>query len=203
MASLCLGGCDSISGTDAFKEGKAKRAVTELLIDPSSAEFRNVSVRENAVCGELNAKNKMGAFVGFSRFVVDTNIDRALLEEEFDYAELLSADELCGSGNSYVSSSTRLSACDRAGELRATQSLQLMFQEEWASKCGPVQARKVFRPSLGRPADDIEIDALNMDLDSEDVMNSGEQHSVDAPGDENITANMELETEQDLNLAGD
>jgi hypothetical protein len=47
------------------------------LFDPSSAQFRNVratdvvlqdGTRERRVCGEMNAKNRMGGYVGFEYF---------------------------------------------------------------------------------------------------------------------------------------
>ena len=52
---------------------QAKAAVTPMLIDPYSAKFE--AFREvdtpygTAVCGLVNAKNRMGAYIGRSRFV--------------------------------------------------------------------------------------------------------------------------------------
>lgn len=46
------------------------------LNDPDSAQFRNVKVfgdwsrSEVAVCGEVNAKNRMGGYVGYTSFIV-------------------------------------------------------------------------------------------------------------------------------------
>ncbi len=40
-----LAGCDLIPGTEAYRVAQAKRTVAELLLDPASAEFRNVSAR--------------------------------------------------------------------------------------------------------------------------------------------------------------
>ena len=67
---LSCAGCNALLGTS---EEKAKRAVTEQLIDPTSAQFRNVHSLGESVCGEVNGKNKMGAYVGFRRFVVSTS----------------------------------------------------------------------------------------------------------------------------------
>lgn len=50
-------------------EERAKKAVSNLLKDPGSAQFRNI--RETSpgfLCGEVNAKNEMGGYVGFKRF---------------------------------------------------------------------------------------------------------------------------------------
>lgn len=66
IAALALAGCD---GT-----GKAKEAVKQSLIDPSSAQFREVEKchGDQAVwSGEVNAKNQMGAYVGFKPFFYD------------------------------------------------------------------------------------------------------------------------------------
>jgi hypothetical protein len=49
----------------------AKEAVRQGLKDPASAQFREMFVTWNeAVCGEVNAKNAMGGYVGFTRFIV-------------------------------------------------------------------------------------------------------------------------------------
>lgn len=55
-------------------EGLAKRvrsAMEEYLFDPFSAEYRKLRAgRNGAVCGQVNAKNRLGAYVGFRDFVV-------------------------------------------------------------------------------------------------------------------------------------
>lgn len=50
-------------------EEKAKKTIANSLKDPGSAQFRNI--RESSpgiLCGEVNAKNSMGGYVGFKRF---------------------------------------------------------------------------------------------------------------------------------------
>lgn len=42
--------------------------VASLLIDPSSAQFRNVREGNAALCGEINGKNSWGAYAGFTPF---------------------------------------------------------------------------------------------------------------------------------------
>lgn len=44
----------------------AEESVRYLLYDPDSAQFRN----QFRWCGEVNAKNRMGGYVGFTRYVV-------------------------------------------------------------------------------------------------------------------------------------
>lgn len=53
---------------------RARAAVLEKLKDPESARFRNIrSVGPKddlgeVICGEVNAKNEMGGYVGFQTF---------------------------------------------------------------------------------------------------------------------------------------
>lgn len=52
--------------------GKATKAAADALKDPSSAKFRHVvAMQENAgYCGEVNAKNSYGGYVGYRKFYV-------------------------------------------------------------------------------------------------------------------------------------
>lgn len=59
------------------EEATAKKAVAERLIDPDSASFRNIRGKNlsfdsgtvlKQVCGEINSKNRMGGFSGYSFF---------------------------------------------------------------------------------------------------------------------------------------
>ncbi|MEI2679097.1 MAG: hypothetical protein V9G29_15335 [Burkholderiaceae bacterium] len=51
-----------------------KSKVLDRLSDPTSAQFRKVKLLKgnNGLCGEINAKNKLGGYVGFSAFAVDS-----------------------------------------------------------------------------------------------------------------------------------
>ena len=51
----------------------AKQKIERQLRDPGSAQYRDVTVRRARlpmVCGEVNAKNAYGGYVGFRRFMV-------------------------------------------------------------------------------------------------------------------------------------
>jgi len=54
----------------------AKKNVADSLKDPSSAQFRNVRLVPykdgSVICGEVNAKNSYGGYVGFKDFVAST-----------------------------------------------------------------------------------------------------------------------------------
>ncbi len=43
----------------------AASKVKDSLLDPDSAKFRN----QKGYCGEVNSKNRMGGYVGFSRYI--------------------------------------------------------------------------------------------------------------------------------------
>ncbi len=51
------------------KEREVQEAVAAQLRDPSSAEFRDLTIGENSSCGEVNGKNGFGAYSGFREFV--------------------------------------------------------------------------------------------------------------------------------------
>lgn len=60
---------DSIARVRVAKEGVQKN-----LVDPNSAEFRDVHVYKNGtngkiVCGYVNAKNRLGGFTGYEEFI--------------------------------------------------------------------------------------------------------------------------------------
>lgn len=86
VAMVALAGCVSPYGKEvsvapvslsAKQQAEAKAAVTYSLIDPDSATFRNISGKRRTfdsgtvfttVCGEVNAKNRMGGYTGYSWF---------------------------------------------------------------------------------------------------------------------------------------
>lgn len=81
---IALGGCESKESKqakiDKITTDKAfefvKKVASSDLIDPSSAQFRNLK----GYCGELNSKNKFGGYVGFNRFIVLN--DKAVVFED-------------------------------------------------------------------------------------------------------------------------
>jgi murein DD-endopeptidase MepM/ murein hydrolase activator NlpD len=72
----------------------AKQTVANALKDPNSAQFRNVRLTRyldgNVVCGEVNAKNSYGGYVGFSPFVASTTSSR-LYDSDNKYPNIQSA----------------------------------------------------------------------------------------------------------------
>lgn len=53
-------------------EQEAREFITALLTDPASAQFRDVRDGGKCVIGEVNAKNRMGGYVGYASFYYDT-----------------------------------------------------------------------------------------------------------------------------------
>lgn len=62
LIGLMLCGCSN----PYFDE--AQKAVEAHLTDPGSAQFRNLREGKYDVCGEFNAKNVLGGYVGFKPF---------------------------------------------------------------------------------------------------------------------------------------
>lgn len=67
-----VAGCDQVPGTKAYAVRIAEQRVAALLIDPDSAIFTEVETygrQHERVCGRVNGRNRMGGYVGGSRFV--------------------------------------------------------------------------------------------------------------------------------------
>jgi hypothetical protein len=124
-----LTACEFIPGTSAYQEAKARQAAAQALIDPLSAQFRNVDARGEVVCGEVNGKNRLGAYAGFVRFYVETSNWNAVLDPRFNPEDLDLERRLCISGSS---SST---SCQRLTEELLKQSNQIGFDAFWDSHC--------------------------------------------------------------------
>lgn len=85
LASVMVSGCGGSGGsaeTNAqLKEIKMQRMAREFvsanLKDPGSAEFRN----QREFCGEVNARNSLGGFTGFKRFIAG-NENLVILEDD-------------------------------------------------------------------------------------------------------------------------
>jgi len=58
---------------DPYKD--LKEAVANQLFDPGSAIFKHIEKKVLGYCGEVNAKNKFGGYVGFKRFYIFKTTD--------------------------------------------------------------------------------------------------------------------------------
>lgn len=75
VMTTLVAGCSS----DQWEIARAHNSIAEKLLDPSSAQFRGDAVflqrskdgsdEYVTVCGEVNAKNISGRYVGFKRYI--------------------------------------------------------------------------------------------------------------------------------------
>jgi hypothetical protein len=70
------------------------------LIDPSSAMFRGITHNKNIFstkwCGEVNSKNRMGGYVGWTKFKITISSDgkeEVKVKEKDDYLNIYENDE--------------------------------------------------------------------------------------------------------------
>ena len=73
----------------------ARRALDAQLLDYPSARFRDVRGNDRYICGFVNAKNRLGAFSGWSRFVSVKSSGRLYLDGSSDGDRSL-IDTFCG-----------------------------------------------------------------------------------------------------------
>ena len=79
LLAVASGRAGEAGGPHAQLIAQAKAAVTKDLKDPDSALFRNLAVYTTstgalAVCGEFNAKNSYGGYVGYKQFASSASV---------------------------------------------------------------------------------------------------------------------------------
>ncbi|MBX9614904.1 MAG: hypothetical protein K2X25_04875 [Caulobacteraceae bacterium] len=79
---VAMTGCDRLPGTAEHRERlfieAVKAEMDTVLFDYPSARFQNVRITSggNVVCGQVNSKNRLGAYVGWRSFeATDLPID--------------------------------------------------------------------------------------------------------------------------------
>ena len=88
---------------------KGKKTIADILKDPESAQFRKVRLVQYldgaVVCGEINAKNSYGGYVGFSDFVGGTN-SATMRNSDGEYPDITAVAntgiDIACSGNPYI-----------------------------------------------------------------------------------------------------
>jgi hypothetical protein len=72
---------DTVSILSSSEQQSLSRGLASELSDPSGAQLRRLarSTRAGMICGELNAKNHIGAYVGFLPFAAGVAIPRAFI----------------------------------------------------------------------------------------------------------------------------
>jgi hypothetical protein len=69
-ALLGLGGFTYVNYDEWFKYPALRGYVSSQMKDPASTKFRGERISSSGwLCGEMNAKNSYGAYIGFKRFM--------------------------------------------------------------------------------------------------------------------------------------
>ncbi|MFW1764828.1 hypothetical protein [Acinetobacter bereziniae] len=73
----------SLKDSDQAQKDEAKKQITKIedkikseAFDPSTVLFRN----QKGICGEVNAKNRFGGYIGFKRYIYDAKLDFVRIE---------------------------------------------------------------------------------------------------------------------------
>lgn len=77
-ALVLLAGCERFASEGDQAIEAAQKLLQDGLNDPASAQFREVTFNPagGTVCGEFNAKNRMGGYGGFTPFYVVNGLVR-------------------------------------------------------------------------------------------------------------------------------
>lgn len=75
------------AGCTPAEHREAEAAVKAQLSDPGSAQFRNLRTKWNRgtkiVCGDVNAKNRLGGYEGFRPFIHTVGGRNTFIANEF------------------------------------------------------------------------------------------------------------------------
>ncbi len=92
----------ALAQSAATMSGSAKKIMTGRLIDPRSLAIRNTSTKTakatdgrtvTILCGEYNAKNRFGGYVGYKTFIYEPVVMKGVLSFDQAFAlEFMSAD---------------------------------------------------------------------------------------------------------------
>jgi len=90
MRYIWIIGLVALSACGPSREKQAQEIASHDLVDPDTAKFREVrNGSTDCVIGEINAKNRMGAYTGFRPFIVDIKKkEAAILLDEHDAGDL-------------------------------------------------------------------------------------------------------------------
>lgn len=88
VAAAFASGCSLIPGTEQHTTEKARELLSVGLFDADAAKFKDVRrihterPPEDVICGLVNAKNRIGAYVGFRRFLASETNGFVAVEQE-------------------------------------------------------------------------------------------------------------------------
>lgn len=91
ILAVGLSSCQYVPGTDASHEREVREALDRTLHDAPAARFKDIRViagrrdgEPKLLCGLVNAKNRLGAYVGWHRFLVERGTDFAVVSVDAD-----------------------------------------------------------------------------------------------------------------------
>lgn len=100
---VLVGSCSFLPGSEANMEKRAQDVLANVLNDPASAQFRELKYAtahekgkpdEKVICGQVNAKNRFGAYIGFHRFIASTTDNFAAVDPETQITDPRTRDEI-------------------------------------------------------------------------------------------------------------
>lgn len=148
LAAALVAACQFIPGQPEYEIEQAKKAVSLEFPDPDSTQFRDVrrlrttlNGQENwSVCGRVNTKNLMGAYVGYRLFV--HNKGRTLVDPGIDYEAVIRRNEDCTAAltqersEGYRNNIRSRVACRIADEGQAEVELDHLWRTIYTNNCG-------------------------------------------------------------------
>ncbi len=75
VAVSTMSGCSLVTG--AANGDAARAAISSMLTDPESAQFKDLEATGPCMTGFVNARNRMGGYVGFQPFYYRTDTGEA------------------------------------------------------------------------------------------------------------------------------
>ncbi|QBX37219.1 hypothetical protein E4M02_02605 [Brevundimonas sp. S30B] len=88
----------TVPGPGTAQLAAARAALDERLLDYPSARFREVRGNNMVLCGNVNAKNRMGAYSGWTRFAVFHSDGSSSVYMDGEGSGTIMVDGFCGSG---------------------------------------------------------------------------------------------------------
>ncbi|MDX8121593.1 hypothetical protein SKZ59_07420 [Janthinobacterium sp. GMG2] len=124
---------------------KVREPVRAIAKDPGSAQFKAERLTSNGWhCGEMNAKNDYGAYVGFKRFISNVKLGKIYYEGSGLIGEL-NTEEILKTLDKQIAFLKRQNEIKAAGgkvvkysdSERERMATQEVFEDHWKEICQP------------------------------------------------------------------
>ncbi|MER0217126.1 MAG: hypothetical protein DU481_13280 [Nitrosomonas sp.] len=130
----------NLGSSDSEELEKMKLIVKEMLIDRESAQFSELKYYKstNYGCGNVNAKNKFGAYVGKKKFIVSLDQNLAVIDSDREMPEAPSRPYTASDAtNSSILTTMNyvMESAKWAEAFERKRNLQMTFNEIIAEKC--------------------------------------------------------------------